>query len=126
MASFSKYCSNTNADKISKLRELVEDPNTVFLGASNGKVIILHSPTNFCGTRTRKTNKVACLTGMGTEATCILLNVESILSIKKFKGAEKDDAFKCNSTEEIRELNKDKFHNLGAMFIPALFLRIAI
>ena len=94
MTSFPEFCSNTSADEISKLRELVVDPITIFLGASNGKVLILRSPTNFGGTRTRKTNEVACLAGMGTGVTGILSNVESILSPKRIKGAEKDDVFK--------------------------------
>ena len=88
MAIFSDFCSDTKANAISKLRDLVEDADTVFLGACNGKVIVLHSPTNFGGTRTRKSNKLACLTGLGPEAIGVLLNEESILSSKKFKGSD--------------------------------------
>ena len=55
-----------------------------------------------------------------------MLDGKSILSAKKFKGAKKYDVFECNSIEEIGKLSKEKFHNLGAMFIPTPFLRTAI
>ena len=126
MAIFSEFCSNTKASASSKLRDLVEDADTVFLGAYNGKVIVLHSPTNFGGTRTRKSNKLACLTGLGPEAIGVLLNEESILSSKKFKGADEDKAIDCTTKEEIDNLKNTTQYTLGAIFIPAPFLRTAI
>ena len=88
MASFSKCCSNVSSDKASKLRDLVEDGDTMFLDTMDGKIIIMHSPTNFGGTRSRETNKIAYLMGLGTLLTGVLLNEDSVLESKKFKGAD--------------------------------------
>ena len=126
MVSFSEYCSNVSNDNDSKLRELVEDGDTVFVGTMNGKIIIMHSPTNFGGTRSRKTNKIACLMGLGTISTGVLLNEESVLESKKFKGFEGEKILKCDTAKEIAELSKPKALTLGAMFIPAPFLRSAL
>ena len=126
MRSFSDFSSDTSTDGVSKLRDLVEDPNTVFLGASNGKILILHSPTNFGGTRTRKSNKLACLTGLGPKAIGIVLDEKSILSTKRFKGADEDEIIKCAPKEDIDGLKKTKYHTFGSTFIAAPFLRTAI
>jgi hypothetical protein len=126
MASFSEFCTNVNSDKASKLRDLVEESDTMFLGTMNGKIIIMHSPTNFGGTRSRKTNKIACLMGLGTISTGVLLNEDSVLESKKFKGAEGTKILKCDSEKEITELTKPKHFTLGAIFIPAPFLRSAL
>ena len=126
MVSFSKFCSDTSVDKVSKLRDLTEEKDSVFFGANNGKVIILHSPTNFGGTRSRKTNKVACLLGLGTNATGIILDEEAIVSSKKFKGADGSSILKCDTKEEIKDLAKNKNFKLGAIFFPAPFMRAAV
>ena len=122
MVSFSEFCSNASSDK-TKLRDLVEDVDTVFVGSMNGKIIIMHSPTNFGGTRSRKTNKLACLMGLGTISTGVLLNEDSVLESKKFKGADGAKILKCDTAKEITELTKPKFFTLGSIFIPAPFLR---
>ena len=126
MVSFSEYCSNVSGDNASKLRDLVEDGNTMCVGTMNGKIIIMHSPTNFEGTRSRKTNKLACLMGLGTVSTGVLLNEESVLESKKFKGFEGEKILKCDTAKEITELTKPKSLTLGAINIPAPFLRSAL
>ena len=61
-----------------KLKDLIEEIDTVILAAdANRKLAILHSPKNFGGTRTRPDNKVACLIGLGTKATPVILDLNS-------------------------------------------------
>ena len=42
-----EFCSNVSSDKVSKLRDLVEDGDTMCVDTMNKKIIIMHSPTNF-------------------------------------------------------------------------------
>jgi hypothetical protein len=54
----------------SKIRALVEEIDTIILAAdANGNVMILHSPKNFGGTRSRPENKVVCMLGLGAQAS---------------------------------------------------------
>ena len=122
MVNFTKYCTKVVASKISKLRDLVEDEDLIFLGNIKFKIILFHSPTNFGGTRARTTNKVACLLRLGPEATVVLLNEDKICSSKRFKGDTKEKIYNALTKEEINGLGKVKGHALGAIFIPAPFL----
>ena len=63
--------NNTQA----KINSLTEDIDTVLIIADDeGCIQALHGPRNFGGTRTRKTNKVGCLVGLGSQATPVLLS----------------------------------------------------
>ena len=126
MFNFIKYCTNVVTSKISKLRDLVEDEDLIFLGNIKFKIILFHIPTNFGGTRARTTNKVACLLGLGPEATAVLLNEDEICSSKRFKGATKEKIYKASTKEDINSLGKGKVHTLSAIYIPAPFLRKTI
>ena len=53
----------------------------------------------------------------------MLLNEDEICSSKKFKGNKKETIYKASTKEEIISLGKGKGHTLGAIFIPAPFLR---
>ena len=97
MASYSKFCSNVSGDKALKSRDVVEDSDTVFLGTMNGTIITMHSPTNFGGSRSMKTNKSACLIGLGMITTDVLLDEESVPESKKIKGAEGTKHLKCDT-----------------------------
>ena len=70
--------------------------------------------------------KLACLLGLGHEATEVLLNEDEICSSKRFKGATKEEIYKASTKEEINGLVKGKVHTLGMIFIPAPFLRNSI
>jgi hypothetical protein len=46
---------------------MVEEIDTIILAADASRnIMILHSPTNFGGTRTCPDNKVACMFGLGS------------------------------------------------------------
>ncbi len=52
--------------------------DTVILAAdSNRNIMILHSPKNFGGTRSHPKNKVVCMLGVGPQATCVLLDLNT-------------------------------------------------
>ncbi len=59
-----------------KLQQVTEEIDTVILAAngSNG-IIMLHSPKNFGGTRTRPANKLVCMIGMGSQAVSVLVDL---------------------------------------------------
>jgi hypothetical protein len=61
-----------------KLRDLVDEIDTVILGADPNKNIMpFNSPKNFGGTRSRPNNKVLCMLGFGARATAVLLDLNS-------------------------------------------------
>ena len=61
-----------------KLRDLVDELDTVILAAdANRNIMLLHSPKNFGGTRSRPDNKVTCMIGFGARAASILPDLNS-------------------------------------------------
>ena len=49
-----------------KIRDFVDEIDTVILIAdANRNIMLLHSPNNFGGTRSRPDNKVSCMIGLG-------------------------------------------------------------
>ena len=63
-----------------KLRNLVEDMDSMFFAADGEKKVqSYHSLKNLGGTRLRKENKVIALLGVGPVAVCVELSLESAL-----------------------------------------------
>jgi hypothetical protein len=61
-----------------KLRDLVDEIDTVILGANpNKNIMLFHSPKNFGGTRSHPELKVLCMLGLSARATPILLDLNS-------------------------------------------------
>jgi hypothetical protein len=84
-------------DDKTRLRNLTESEETVFLVAGADKNIVLfHSPSNLGGTRYRQTNKVIASIGMGSAAFTVELNVESLLSVSKCKLPALNEIKECN------------------------------
>jgi hypothetical protein len=78
LQAFSEILSSGDSNK-AKLQALVEKIDTVILAAdSNGDIMILHSPKNFGGTRSHPKNKVVCMLGVGPQAICILLDLNTV------------------------------------------------
>ena len=74
---FSDILSSGDSDEV-KLQALVKEMDTAILAAdSNKDIMILHSPKNFGGTRSRPENKVECILGAGSRATCVLLDLKT-------------------------------------------------
>jgi hypothetical protein len=68
--------------KATKLQQVTEEIDTDILAAnrSNG-IMILYSPRNFGGTRTRPENKLVCMLGMDPQAVSVLVYLNSALAI---------------------------------------------
>ncbi len=72
---------SANDDKTMKLQQVTEDVDTIILAAGPDKrIMILHSPRNFGGTRTRPDNKLVCMLGLGPQAVSVVVDLESALS----------------------------------------------
>ncbi len=62
----------SRVSKEKKLRSLIKEMDKVILAANgNNKIMILYSPKNFGGTRSRPDNKVVCVLDLGVQAMCI-------------------------------------------------------
>jgi hypothetical protein len=63
-----------------KIRDLVDEIDTViFIADANRNIMLLHSPKNFGGTRSRPDNKVSCMIGLGAQAISIFPVLNSAL-----------------------------------------------
>ena len=55
--------------------------DTAILAANaENKIMILHSPKNFEGTRSRPDNKVICMMGLGVNATYAIVDLRTALA----------------------------------------------
>jgi hypothetical protein len=78
--SFSDILGAGTSDK-EKLRSLVEEIDRVILAADAYKnIMILHNPKNFGGTRLRQASKVACMIGLGNQASYVNVDLKSALA----------------------------------------------
>ena len=94
-----------------KIRDLVDEIDTVILIAdANRNIMLLHSPNNFGGTRSRPDNKVSCMIGLGARATSIFPVLNSALedihvvvpSVQELSGCES-----AQDVENIPALNQN-------------------
>ena len=88
-----------------KLNSLTEDIDTVlFIADDEGRIQALHSPRNFDGTRTRKTNKVGCLVGFGSQAMTVLLSKSQSTGDCNIVTPKIEDTSNCATKEQIEAL----------------------
>ena len=80
-----------------------------------------HSYTNFGGTRSCKTNTIACLVGIGAITTGAILDKKSITSSKQFKGADDTIILKCSTKDNITALKNNKSFALGPILCSSAF-----
>jgi hypothetical protein len=131
MAAFSSILESGLSEE-EKLRSLVEDIDTVILAAdANNKIMILHSPKNFGGTRSRPDNKVVCMLGMGAHAMCIFIDLRSALADCQIVVPAETDLSDCESAQDVANISAPEENGLvgfegSSIFIPAPVLRDAI
>jgi hypothetical protein len=107
-----------------KLQALVEEIDTVILAAdSNNNIMILHSPKNFCGTRSRPKNKVVCMLGVGPQTTYILPDLNTALADIQIVVPTVQDLAGCKSAKEVTNIPAPEENGLvsfkgSAIFIP--------
>lgn len=64
-----------DADKANRIKALAKDIKSVFFAADNSrKIHILHSPSNFRGTRMCLANKVVALMGLGPKGMAVIID----------------------------------------------------
>jgi hypothetical protein len=67
--------------KEEKLRLSLKEIDTVILATNaNNKIMILHSPKNFGGTRSRPDNKVICMLGVSVHPMYVQINLRTSLT----------------------------------------------
>jgi hypothetical protein len=115
-----------------KLRDLVDELDTVILAAdAKRSIMLLHSPKNFGGTRSRPDNKVTCMIGFGARAASILPDLNSAFVDTRIVVPSVQDLAACESAEEVANIpapNKNGVVGFegSAIFIPGPVLRNAI
>ena len=82
----------------------MEEINTVTLAAdANNKIMILHSPENFGGTRSRPDNKVVCMLGLGAHATYVLIDIRTAAECQIVVPAV-TDLSDCESAKDVANI----------------------
>jgi hypothetical protein len=131
LKAFSKIL-NLNDNNATKLWQLVEEIDPVILAADANKcIMILHSPKNFGGTRTRPKNKVVCMLGMGTQSVSILVNLNSAHANCNIIVPTVNKLSRCKTAQEVKDIPIPVTNGLvgfegSAIFIPGPFLQDAI
>jgi hypothetical protein len=111
---------------------LVEEIETVILAAdANNKIMILHSPKNFGGTRLRPNNKVVCMLGLGSHTTYVLIDLRMALADCKIVVPAVTDLLDCKTAQDVANIPAPEENGLvgfegSSIFIPAPVLRNAI
>jgi hypothetical protein len=112
LQAFSDILSSGDSNKV-KLRASVEEIHTVILAAdSNGNIMILHSPKNFGGTRSRPKNKVVCMLGVGPRATCILLDLNMAFRDIQLIILSVYDLAECQSAKDVANIPAPEANSL--------------
>ncbi len=111
---------------------MVEEIDTVILAANaDNKIMILHSPKNFGGTRSRPDNKVVCMLGLGAHATYVLIDSRTALADCQIVVPAVTDLSDCESAQDVANIPAPEENGLvdfegSSIFIPATVLRNAI
>ena len=115
------------------LQNLVQEVDSVILLAGEDQqMTVVHSPKNFGGTRSRPTDKLVALKGMGKEATCIVLDEELLLRESKYRvppqSEQEDILHSCGMKSDLRApfFGESSDYIAFGAFIPAPFLRDVI
>jgi hypothetical protein len=93
--------------------------------------MILHSPKNFGGTRSRPDNKVVCMLGLGVHATYVHINLRTALGDCQIVVPVVTDLSNCKTTKEVTNIPAPKEDGLVgfkgySVFISAPVLRNTI
>jgi len=110
----------------------VEEIDTVILAAdANNKIMILHSPKNFGGTRSRPDNKVVCMLGLGAHTMYIFIDLRTALADCQIVVPAVTDLSDCESAQDVANIPAPEENGLidfdgSSIFIPAPVLRNAI
>jgi len=90
--------------------------------------MILHSPKNFGGTRSRPNNKVVCMLGLGSHATYVLIDLRMALADCQIVVPAVTDLSDCETAQVAANIPAPEENGLvgiegSSIFIPAPVLR---
>jgi len=131
MAAFSSILEAGLSEE-EKLRSLVGEIDTVILAANaNNKIMILHSPKNFGGTRSRPNNKVVCMLGLGAHEMYVFIDLRTALTDCKIVVPAVADLSDCELAQDVANIPAPEEIGLvgfegSSIFIPAPVLPDAI
>ena len=113
------------------LRAITSSQDTIVWSAGQGKKLqTLHSPVNFGGRFLRPSDKVACLFGFGTKATCVKMDEKSMTETPAFRTPTWATIQACMSIYDIENLEVPAVGGTiftgSASFLPAPFLANAV
>ena len=120
--------SRSQRDRILALTE--ETDSIIFVADEEGLITVIHSPKNLGGTRTRPSNKVIGLVGMGPLATPVVLNIEQAVATCEIRTPLVVTIHACTTAEQFAALvapDEDAVEDAAiypgsAAFIPAPFV----
>jgi hypothetical protein len=105
------------------MRSLVKEIDTVILAADAYKnIMILHNPKNFGGTRSKPTNKVACI-GLGNQASYVNVNLKSALADCRIIVPSITELSDCETAQDVANIPVPDENGLvgfegSSIFIP--------
>ena len=92
-------------DKATRIKALTEEIDAlVILSNSMKGLTIAHSISNLGGTRSRPTNKVVGLQGLGREASSMMIDHESAVTAFKVNTPNPEKIMECKTVEELEAL----------------------
>ena len=107
-----------------KLRSLVEEIDTVILAANaNNNIMIMHSPKNLGGTRSRPDNKVVCMLGMGPQAVSVQVDLNSALADCNIIVPTVQELAECRTAQDVADISAPTDIGLVGFEGSAIFIR---
>jgi hypothetical protein len=131
LQAFSDILSSGDSNE-EKLKDLVDEIDTVILAAEVSKnIMILHSPKNFGGKKTLPENKVIFMIGLSTQATCVLLDLNTAFADLSIVVPTVQDLAECISATDLTNIPAPEENGLVGfegldIFIPGPILQNTI
>ena len=123
---------SSGATNTEKLQSLVEETDTVILAANaSNNIMIMHSPRNIGGTRSRPDDKVICMLGMGSQAISVLIDLNSAFADCNIVVPTVQQLAECETAQDVANIPTPNANGLvgfegSAIFIPGPVLRNVI
>ena len=114
---------SSKENNATKLRQVVEEIGTVILvtNSRNG-IMLLHSPRNFGGTRTRPANKLVCMLGMGPQAVSVLISLNLALTNCNIFVPTVNKLSGCTTAQKVKDIPNPDQNGLVGFKGSAIFI----
>jgi hypothetical protein len=111
---------------------MTKEKDTFLLAAdANNKVMILHSPKNLDGTRSRPDNKFICMLGLSARTTYFLFDLKTALADSHLMVPTVAELSDCKTAKDVTNIAAPNKNGLigfegSSIFIPAPVIHNAI